>query len=1109
MGMSIAETKALNGNAAFSCPKGTSALLSTLLALFWIAGLILMLPNTAAAQRVCDRTPQVRDKLVELAGTSRCEDVTAGHLARVTMLDLSRSDIVWLHEGDFEGLSRLKTLNLSRNLLRTLPEEIFHGLNSLAELFIHQNKLITLRAGVFNGLSSLRALWLQDNSMNRFPRGFPEGIYDDVLDTLEDLRVDPFLMSSIAFQSKGQSAVAGYTVRVRVRVWVHSGRVLPVAIRVPYSLEWTASGDDDAGLQPLPDGELLFRPDRPHEKDIVFTLSQDANRLGKTIEVRLGELSRVRMSRADGSGPDAPHLGTDSLLSRPDEGAVHTVTIVNALPADVCDRTPLVRDALVAAIAEVSDCADVTTAHLTGVEKLIFWGAGITMLRANDFSGLSSLEFLSLNSNSLRSLPEGIFRDLSSLRTLWLWDNPLQTLSENVFQDLDSLQTLDLSRIQLHSLPEEIFRGLNNLDRLWLDGNRLSSLPHGVFDGLNSLRELLLNDNDFIVLPEEAFRGLGKLEILWLAGNALSSLPDDIFQELSSLRSLLLYGNSLTSLPEGIFSGLSNLDQLRLQRNSLSVLPEGIFGGLANLEEMMLFGNSLSVLPEGIFRGLGSLDLLWLDGNSLSALPEGIFGGLKALRWLNLSSNSLSTLPEGVFDGLSGLADLNLSFNPLSELPRGIFDDVLDTLGDVSLLDLLLRRGKLLVDSDLKAGISFSTASQRVAEGAPIRVPVELSRALPVAVRVPYRVGVSGSTGEFTGLSPSPDNGLLFPAGDTKREITLALPKDSVVQGERTVLLALGELEEIGLRQSDGSGPDVRYLETESLLLGSDQGAIHTLTVYDIEPDGQDPFCLSLWEGAPCSTVATLPHVFMGPLGESMARTELVITHRDPQETDCESAVLFHQGTARAPAVSFNGQFPDRNLLQATIPRGGAEILTLTAPDAAEATVGAVSVFTRSSCTAGSLQVQGRALLESRVDGEVDELHTLGGQSSGDLLADGDCRRWTVHYGNGGDAVIAMAPPQPGQAAPPGAQLHFRAFDLKGNLVGALDSLEVSGGHQAFSPGEFDQPTIIEVCLDVPGTSPFQLAVSVLGTKTTGARVQFSAESFPGSPERVDDGSAP
>ena len=307
--------------------------------------------SSGESANVCDRTPQVRDKLTELAGRSRCEDVTAGHLARVTMLDLSHSDIVWLQDDDFEGLSQLSRLNLSHNYLKTLPEEIFRGLNSLAELFIHQNKLIILPRGVFNGLSSLRALWLQDNSMNNILRELPSRVFDDVLDTLEDLRVDPYLMSAIAFESVGQSIAIGNDVEVRVRLT----RRLPLAIRVPYSAEWAATTADDAGLPPVPDGELLFPANRTAE-EIVFSLPGNANILGRTIEVRLGELSRIRLSRSDGTGPDAPHLKADSLLSRPDEGAVHTVTIVEAVeavPADICDRTPQVRDALVAAIPEV------------------------------------------------------------------------------------------------------------------------------------------------------------------------------------------------------------------------------------------------------------------------------------------------------------------------------------------------------------------------------------------------------------------------------------------------------------------------------------------------------------------------------------------------------------------------------------------------------------------------------------------------------------------------------------------------------------------------------------------------------------------------------------
>ena len=73
----------------------------------------------------------------------------------------------------------------------------------------------------------------------------------------------------------------------------------------------------------------------------------------------------------------------------------------------VCGRTEQVRDAIVAAIAGVSDCADVTTAQLAGVSgsRLYLSGDGIKSLQPGDFSGLTALRQLDLSNNELSSLP--------------------------------------------------------------------------------------------------------------------------------------------------------------------------------------------------------------------------------------------------------------------------------------------------------------------------------------------------------------------------------------------------------------------------------------------------------------------------------------------------------------------------------------------------------------------------------------------------------------------------------------------------------------------------------------------------------------------------------
>lgn len=937
---------------------------------------------------LCDRTPQVRDKLLEVTRISDCAQVTLRNLAGVTRLDLSGSGLTGLQADDFSGLVALQSLLLNNNSLRTLPRS------------------------VFNGLRSLRILWLQGNGFT----SLPPGALDDVVHTLEDLRVDPRLKAGLAFESSAQETVTGAT--VRVRVWL--SRALPVAVRVPYRVSGTAAENDYGGVFPSPEVGLLF-PAGETGGQIVFTALEQSEALGKTVVLTLGELSEIRLRRSDGTGEDARSLDAEVLVELPAGGVVHTVTIAHSnQPADVCDRTPQVRDALVERLGRV--CEDITTAHLAEVRILSVDDPEFTTLQAHDFSGLIALEYLLLDRNSLTSL------------------------------------------------PEEVFRGLTSLEELWLQGNSLSELPEGVFQGLNSLRELYL------------------------------------------------YRNSLSVLPPKVFRGLGNLRELRLWENSLSELPEGIFQGLSKLEDLQLSDNRFSQLPEGVFNSLDNLRSLGLGLNHVSELPDGVFQGLSKLERLYLSHNSLEDLSENLLEGLNNLRLLRLPGNPFKDLPEGILDDVLDTLGGEYTkgfrfvlggnpsLPQVPYRGSLTVDSRLKATLAFASTETEAPEGATVRVPVTLSRELPVAVRVPYSVGFGGASAGYTNLSPGLDSGLLLPAGETRGEISLTLLRDAAAQEERSLVLTLGKPTEIRLRRSDGVPPDSPDLQSESLVLRSEDRAVHTVTVSDVDPAEQDPFCFSLWQGSPCSTVAIVPHLFLGPLGEHLAKTEVAVTHKDPEAAHCEVAVLFDQGTSMASAVSFSGRFPDGNLFRTTLPRGGAELLTLTAPDAGQLTSGALYVFARSPCQTGSLQVQARHLLESPSDGETVELFSVVGQSENDWLGDGDCRRLTAMLRNGDNVGLASVTTRPGQSAPPGTRLRFAEFDLKGNLIGSLPSLEIYGQHHATYPWSLDRPATIQMCLDVPGASDFQLAIDALGTTAGGAKVQFSTVIIPGDTGPDDRG---
>ena len=121
-----------------------------------------------------------------------------------------------------------------------------------------------------------------------------------------------------------------------------------------------------------------------------------------------------------------------------------------ALTGGVCERTPQVRDALVAKAqgrdAAVTDCSKVTETHLAAVRLLNLEDPAMTSLKAGDFEGLTGVETLTLQGNALTALPAGIFDDLGMVMELGLNHNALAegSLPNRVFETLTRLHTLYL-----------------------------------------------------------------------------------------------------------------------------------------------------------------------------------------------------------------------------------------------------------------------------------------------------------------------------------------------------------------------------------------------------------------------------------------------------------------------------------------------------------------------------------------------------------------------------------------------------------------------------------------------------------------------------------------
>ena len=221
-------------------------------------------------------------------------------------------------------------------------------------------------------------------------------------------------------------------------------------------------------------------------------------------------------------------------------------TPAQAQNAGICGRTEQVRNAILNRISGVTDCANVTAAHLTAITSILHVtnDENLTAIADGDFDGLTALTTLNLGGNALTTLPSGVFDELTALTTLGLDSNALTALPSGVFDELTVLTTLYLDSNDLTTPLAKVFDNLTALTFLDMGDNDLTALPSGVFDELTALTTLELQDNDLTTLPSGVFDKLTALTFLDLEDNALTALPSGVFDKLTALTKLDLDGNS-------------------------------------------------------------------------------------------------------------------------------------------------------------------------------------------------------------------------------------------------------------------------------------------------------------------------------------------------------------------------------------------------------------------------------------------------------------------------------------------------------------------------------------------------------------------------------------
>ena len=546
---------------------------------------------------ICDRTERVRDNIIGLLnaqdlgslGIEDCSEVTDEQLTRIRFLDLAGGGtggkITSLKSGDFEGLSGLRELNLEDNSLSELPEGVFDGLSSLELLTMQGNDLSSLPDGVFDDLN-LHTLALYDNDL----AALPDGVFDG-LTKLSTLAISDNKLTALSgdvFTGLGglTSLVASNNKLTSLPDGVFSG--MSKLQSVSFSGNPSAPFTLTAELERQGEDGVVVKVSEGAPFAMTVTLSAEGGTLSATTVVIGGGDTESAVLTVTPEGAGAVTVSVDS-AAFPDAGTVHdgiqtgvggSLTL-ETVASGICDRTAQVRDAILARLDNVSDCANVTDTDLSYLLlTLDLENSGITTLKSGDFDGLSRLNGINMSRNNLSALPDGVFDGLSRLQIINMNHNNLSALPDGVFDDLSRLFSIKLRRNNLSTLPDGVFSDLGDLQVLYLDANHLSELPAGVFDDLTNLVYLNLGQNGLSELPAGVFDELSNLVHLYLSFN---NNPDPAVYPENTLDE--------DDLSAGVLGNLSKLRKLDLSDNNLSVLPDGWFTGLTSLVNVKLIGN--------------------------------------------------------------------------------------------------------------------------------------------------------------------------------------------------------------------------------------------------------------------------------------------------------------------------------------------------------------------------------------------------------------------------------------------------------------------------------------------------------------------------------------
>ena len=585
---------------------------------------------------VCGRTPQVRDKLLELvkandSNVTDCSKVTAAHLAALTeQLYLDHAGIATLKRGDFAGLGGIEILTLNANDLTALTAGVFEGLDdTLTLLWLGENDLQTIAPGVFDGLKGLTLLQLTDNDLSLLPPRIFEKLtgLDDLFlgDNPGSARFAPIAKAGPA---GGIEVVSGGNVTLGVE-GAENGFDDPWGTNVT----WAWSRTEGAGGMLADDTAAraaFTAPVTGEDKTYTFRLAVTGSDLYTTtadIAVRVAAGPKtVEAAFASEPAGGSAYAGGETI-----EVALH---FDRAVTVDIAGGTP--------SVTLTVGAAPRTAGYLRGSDTRVLT-FGYTVQAADmDADGVDLVaNSLALNGGKIAAVSDGGLAALGhtalsggSGRTVNVAGTPA---ARGICDRTAAVQTAILARVRADENDASLQCGDIGPVRLVAIGGRLDLSAQARNGRMTALRA-------------GDFAWLANVTVLDLDNHALRSFPAGIFDPLTALSELSIAYNQtqaadrLTSLPAGLFDRLTKLTTLRLEHNDLETLPDGIFEKLTRLTTLTLHGNpgSAAFLPVAAAGPAGGLEAETGERVTLGGDAGGPWGGNVVHAWRQVSGTAVA-----------------------------------------------------------------------------------------------------------------------------------------------------------------------------------------------------------------------------------------------------------------------------------------------------------------------------------------------------------------------------------------------------------------------------------------------------------------------------------